>query len=53
VEAGERIEVYRRNRTRLILQNRKLLAEVFKLETTISSVIEKTAAGEFEQIEQS
>jgi hypothetical protein len=53
VQAGERIEVYRRNRGRLILQNRKLLAEVLKLEQTISNVIEKNAAGEFQQIEQS
>jgi hypothetical protein len=35
-EEGEKINVSLRNRTRLMLQNRKLLAEVYKLETMIN-----------------
>ena len=43
-EEGERINVSLRNRTRLILQNRKLLTEVYKLEQMINAVIERSAA---------
>lgn len=36
-----------------MLQNRKLLAEVYKLEQMISTVIEKTVADEFIHREES
>lgn len=35
----ERIEVSAKNRIRLILQNKKLLVEVYKLEQVINTVI--------------
>jgi hypothetical protein len=53
VEAFDRIDVSRKNRNRLILQNKKLLTEVFKLEQIISTVIEKNLTDEFVNIEES
>lgn len=53
VEVGEKIDVSYKNRTRLVLQNKKLFSEVYKLEQMISTIIEKTATSDFAQIEES
>jgi hypothetical protein len=52
-EEGDKINVSLRNRTRLVLQNRKLLAEVYKLEQMINAVIERSAAEQWTGIEES